>query len=167
LLAFFSLFCLLRTPVIASEIIHQQTASTRKIQKISNKKMRRTKGKNNYLAQSKLMPTGNISSKYSELSLNFGESSHPLISRALQFQGTQYKPGGQSPDTGFDCSGYVRFIFKESFGQNLPRSAAEMTKLDEPIDLHNPQAGDLVFLIPAIGLTHTRPQGASYQITNN
>lgn len=145
LLAFFSLFFVLRTPVIASETIYKPTASSHKTQKITNKKTRHYRAKNTHLTQSKLISSGNIHNKYNELSLNFGESNHPLISNALQFQGTQYKRGGQSPDTGFDCSGYVRFVFKESYGQNLPRSAAEMAKLGEPIDLHSLQAGDLVF----------------------
>lgn len=145
LLAFFSLFFFLRASAIASEAIHKPTASSHKTQKITNKKARHYRAKNTHLTQSKLMSHKNISNKYNDLSLQLDEINHPLISNALQFQGTLYKRGGQSPDTGFDCSGYVRFVFKESYGQNLPRSAAEMAKLGEPVDLHSLQAGDLVF----------------------
>lgn len=145
LLVFSSLFLFLSTPVIASETGYKPKASAQKTNKTTSQKQRHYKLKNTHFTQSKLTTYENIYSKYNDLSLEEHEKNHSLITNALQFQGILYKRGGQSPSTGFDCSGYVQYIFKESYGKTLPRSAAEMAKLGEPIDLHNLQAGDLVF----------------------
>lgn len=145
LLASSCLFLFLSTPVISSETGYKPKASVQKANKATSQMQRHYKMKNTHLTQSKLTTYKNIYSKYNDLSPEADEKILPLISNALHFQGILYKRGGQSPSTGFDCSGYVQYIFKESFGQTLPRSAAEMAKLGEPIDLHNLQAGDLVF----------------------
>ncbi len=44
-----------------------------------------------------------------------------------------------------DCSGLVRYVFKEAQGKDLPRTSAEISKLGESVDKQDLQPGDLVF----------------------
>lgn len=68
-----------------------------------------------------------------------------LVLSALSLLGVRYKSGGDSPDTGFDCSGLVNHVFQSAIGLKLPRSAAEISRLGSPIEEQELQPGDLVF----------------------
>jgi cell wall-associated NlpC family hydrolase len=68
-----------------------------------------------------------------------------LALRALGFIGVPYKWGGSSPDTGFDCSGLIRFLYAQITGQALQGNAAEISRVGEIIDKSELQPGDLVF----------------------
>jgi hypothetical protein len=68
-----------------------------------------------------------------------------LVLRALSLLGVNYKFGGNSPDTGLDCSGLVRHVFREAAGMVLPRRAEEISRAGETIDTTQLQPGDLVF----------------------
>lgn len=59
--------------------------------------------------------------------------------------GIDYRPGGASPVTGFDCSGLVAHVYREAWGMRLPRNARAQSQLGAPISLSELQAGDLVF----------------------
>lgn len=65
--------------------------------------------------------------------------------RAMAMLGTQYKYGGTAPETGFDCSGLVRYLFQDVFGDELPRTAEEMSRLGARVDVQSLRPGDLVF----------------------
>jgi len=67
------------------------------------------------------------------------------LDSALDLIGIRYKRGGSSPETGFDCSGFVRHVFKEGMGIYLPRSSKEIAKTSEEVDKHELKPGDLVF----------------------
>ncbi|MFM8589191.1 MAG: C40 family peptidase [Limnohabitans sp.] len=75
----------------------------------------------------------------------FGQGATDLITRSLQLIGVPYRRGGESADTGFDCSGFVRHLYEESFGQLLPRRADEQARSTETIARDELQPGDLVF----------------------
>ena len=64
---------------------------------------------------------------------------------ALGLIGVTYKFGGNTPDTGLDCSGLVRHVFEEVTGVSLPRTAKEMSTLGAKIPVAQLQPGDLVF----------------------
>jgi cell wall-associated NlpC family hydrolase len=64
---------------------------------------------------------------------------------ALSFIGIRYKRGGTSPETGFDCSGFVRHVFREGMGLILPRTSREISKTGEEVKKKDLQPGDLVF----------------------
>ena len=64
---------------------------------------------------------------------------------ALSLSGTPYKYGGNSPDTGFDCSGFVGHVFRHTLGISLPRSAHEIIRLGQAIKINELRPGDLVF----------------------
>jgi cell wall-associated NlpC family hydrolase len=59
--------------------------------------------------------------------------------------GTPYKYGGSSPDTGFDCSGFVGDVFRHTAGVRLPRTTSEISKTGTPVKLAELRSGDLVF----------------------
>jgi cell wall-associated NlpC family hydrolase len=83
------------------------------------------------------------SSPSSEPSL--GQFSSELVLRAMTLLGINYKFGGNTPETGFDCSGLVRYVFKEAFGLNLPRRAEEISQKGQRITVDQLVPGDLVF----------------------
>lgn len=69
-----------------------------------------------------------------------------VLQRALALLGTPYRWGGSSPDSGFDCSGLVGYVFRNALGIELPRVSREMAKAGEPVaDRASLTAGDLVF----------------------
>jgi len=68
----------------------------------------------------------------------------PLL-KALSLLGTPYKFGGNNPEKGLDCSGFVKHVYKESADISLPRSAAEMSRLGEVVAKEELKPGDLVF----------------------
>jgi cell wall-associated NlpC family hydrolase len=68
-----------------------------------------------------------------------------LALRALGFIGVRYKWGGSSPDTGFDCSGLIRYVYAQITGQPLHGNAAEISRAGEVIEKSDLQPGDLVF----------------------
>ena len=74
---------------------------------------------------------------------NQAEIEKDLIDFAKKHLGTRYRMGGKTPE-GFDCSGFVGFVFKH-FGVTLPGSSKEMAKVGDSIQIHDLKAGDLVF----------------------
>jgi cell wall-associated NlpC family hydrolase len=68
-----------------------------------------------------------------------------LVLNAMAFLGINYKYGGASPETGFDCSGLVNFVFHQAAGLVLPREAREISRVGEKITREELQPGDLVF----------------------
>ncbi len=76
---------------------------------------------------------------------NVGEKANDLVETAMGFLGVRYKRGGNTAETGFDCSGFVRAIYEQSFGLILPRSAGEQAKATQKIDRDDLKPGDLVF----------------------
>jgi murein DD-endopeptidase len=67
-----------------------------------------------------------------------------LVSRAMNYLGTPYRYGGTSPKTGFDCSGFVYYLYGAVFGQKIPRMPHEMVREGTPVARNDLQRGDLV-----------------------
>jgi cell wall-associated NlpC family hydrolase len=63
----------------------------------------------------------------------------------MQAIGTPYRWGGDDPDEGFDCSGLVSFVFRETAGVDLPRTAREQIGGGRQVARALLQVGDLVF----------------------
>ncbi|MGN8063005.1 C40 family peptidase [Ralstonia sp. 22111] len=64
---------------------------------------------------------------------------------AMALVGTPYRYGGNTPDSGFDCSGLVRYVVQRAASVNLPRTAAEMGRRGTLLDRRDVASGDLVF----------------------
>ncbi|WP_273840063.1 C40 family peptidase, partial [Serratia marcescens] len=64
---------------------------------------------------------------------------------AMALVGTPYRYGGNTPDSGFDCSGLVRYVVQRAAAVNLPRTAAEMGRRGTALDRRDVASGDLVF----------------------
>jgi cell wall-associated NlpC family hydrolase len=72
------------------------------------------------------------------------ERSEALL-QALLALGLDYRYGGKSPVTGFDCSGLVAHVYLEAWNIRLPRNTSAQSKAGTPVSLAELQAGDLVF----------------------
>lgn len=69
-----------------------------------------------------------------------------LLVRGFSLIGTPYRYGGSSTSTGFDCSGFIGYLFREEAGIKLPRSTREMINVPAPkVARHDLQPGDLIF----------------------
>ena len=65
--------------------------------------------------------------------------------QALFAVGVRYHYGGNSPDTGFDCSGLVAHVFDRAWGIAVPRSTEEQRNVGRAVKRSDLQPGDLVF----------------------
>ncbi|MFY8104364.1 MAG: C40 family peptidase [Ramlibacter sp.] len=68
-----------------------------------------------------------------------------LVVNAMGFLGVPYRRGGESVETGFDCSGFVRAIYEQTLGLVLPRKADDQAASTQAIDRQDLKPGDLVF----------------------
>ncbi|HEY8856047.1 MAG TPA: C40 family peptidase [Rugosibacter sp.] len=68
-----------------------------------------------------------------------------VIDKAVNLLGIPYRFGGNTPESGFDCSGFVRHVFRTGLGLILPRSALEQSKTGQPVLSADLKPGDLVF----------------------
>jgi cell wall-associated NlpC family hydrolase len=74
-----------------------------------------------------------------------GEKTDQMLGKAMGLLGVPYKRGGSSTETGFDCSGFVRYMYETSVGRLLPRRADEQAAATDKIDRNELNPGDLVF----------------------
>ncbi len=65
--------------------------------------------------------------------------------QALLALGVDYQYGGQSPTTGFDCSGLVAHVFQQAYGLRLPRNTRGQSRAGMAVGSEELRAGDLVF----------------------
>jgi cell wall-associated NlpC family hydrolase len=65
--------------------------------------------------------------------------------QTLLLLGVDYQNGGNSPASGFDCSGLVAHVFREAYGIRLPHNARAQSELGTRVSLAELRAGDLVF----------------------
>ncbi len=86
-----------------------------------------------------------IAASISSTFANVVERTHNLVLNAIGFMGIPYRWGGTTPEAGFDCSGFVQFVFKQAAGLVLPRSSFEQIRLGAMVGREELQAGDLVF----------------------
>ncbi len=67
-----------------------------------------------------------------------------LLSLAYAQMGTPYLYGGNDY-FGFDCSGFVCYVYKNAVGKNLPRTSLAQSQLSDQLDRHELTPGDIVF----------------------
>lgn len=66
-----------------------------------------------------------------------------LISFAASLTGIPYKYGSTDPKEGFDCSGFITYVFNR-FGIIVPRRSVDFTNIDHEISLQDAKTGDLI-----------------------
>ena len=67
-----------------------------------------------------------------------------MVSLVEASRGTRYQYGGTAPD-GFDCSGFVQYLYSTSFQMLLPRSSADLALLGTIVERRDLKRGDLLF----------------------
>lgn len=68
-----------------------------------------------------------------------------LIALAMKLRDTRYVRGGHDPSTGFDCSGFVRYVFAHAVGMQLPTNSAAQFLAGLKVKRADMKPGDLVF----------------------
>lgn len=78
---------------------------------------------------------------------------------ALGLVGTPYRYGGNTPESGFDCSGLIGFVYQRSAGISVPRTVAHLSRWGQSIAGSAVRAGDLVIFgsngVPSHAAIHT------------
>ena len=87
----------------------------------------------------------NVSHQVADKAHTVAGQASELVVNAMGFLGVPYKRGGNSAETGFDCSGFVRAMYQQTVGLILPRRADQQAASTEVIDKKELQPGDLVF----------------------
>lgn len=73
-------------------------------------------------------------------------AANAVLMRAIGLVGTPYRYGGNTPESGFDCSGLIAYVYRDAANISLPRTSAQLAGLEGPrIDPARLAAGDLVF----------------------
>ena|SRR5436853_5978272 len=71
--------------------------------------------------------------------------SRELALHALSHVGVPYRFGGASPESGFDCSGLVQYVYSRGAGLALPRNTQSLSEVGAPVPAEALVPGDLVF----------------------
>ena len=88
-----------------------------------------------------------------DISPSTARAGYAIAGTALSLRGVPYRHGGVDPN-GFDCSGFVRYIF-EQHGLSVPRRVGEQFRAGQPVAPDTIEAGDLVFFsTTAPGASH-------------
>jgi len=78
------------------------------------------------------------------LTRNTEREAQELLQIANRYVGVRYVFGGTSPERGFDCSGFVQYVFR-AMGYSLPRTTRQQATVGKKVRRNNLQPGDLVF----------------------
>lgn len=83
--------------------------------------------------------------KISLVGQNVSHHASELVVAAMGALGVPYRRGGNTFESGFDCSGFVRTMYEQTMGLMLPRRAEQQAAATQKIDRTELQPGDLVF----------------------
>ncbi len=82
-------------------------------------------------------------------------AANAVLMRALGLVGTPYRFGGNTPESGFDCSGLVTYVFRDMLDVRLPRTSRELAAAQGPrIEPARLAPADLVFFGSRGSVTH-------------
>jgi cell wall-associated NlpC family hydrolase len=94
---------------------------------------------------SRMLARNDLLSQIDQVRQAVTHTASDLVVNALGFLGVPYKRGGNSAETGFDCSGFVKAMYQQTVGLILPRKAEQQAAATQHIDQADLQPGDLVF----------------------
>ncbi len=92
-----------------------------------------------------LLQDKGLLARIDEVRHSVGDKASDLVVNAMGFLGVPYRRGGNTAESGFDCSGFVKAIFEQTVGLILPRKAEQQAAATQKIDRADLQPGDLVF----------------------
>ena len=72
------------------------------------------------------------------------EASRNVTVSAIGLVGTPYRYGGNTPESGFDCSGLIGWVYRTQADVRAPRTVASLQAWGQPVPAHELRAGDLV-----------------------
>ena len=100
-------------------------------------------GKDNVRSQAPAQPAGK---DWPTVQPADPESANSVLMRAIGLVGTPYRYGGNTPESGFDCSGLVTYVYRDMLDLRLPRTSRELADVQGPrIAPEKLAAADLVF----------------------
>jgi len=82
------------------------------------------------------------------------EQANDVTLYALGLVGTPYRYGGNTPESGFDCSGLIRHVYQSRAGVAAPRTVAKLQYWGEPVPGEALRSGDLVLFAQRGEPTH-------------
>jgi cell wall-associated NlpC family hydrolase len=82
------------------------------------------------------------------------EDANAVLMRALSLVGTPYRYGGNTPDAGFDCSGLVGYVYRDTLSRALPRTSAALGAAGDTVALERMATGDLVVFGDGAAVSH-------------
>jgi cell wall-associated NlpC family hydrolase len=77
-------------------------------------------------------PTGDHRAHRTDAAPRDPASANAVLMRALGLVGTPYRYGGNTPESGFDCSGLVHYVFRDMLDLRLPRTSRELAAIQGP-----------------------------------
>ena len=88
-----------------------------------------------------------VADRSTELMGEVRDRANGLVDAAINFLGVRYKRGGSTAESGFDCSGFTRYVFENSIGRVLPHRADEQANSPDLVKVEQKdlKPGDLVF----------------------
>lgn len=93
----------------------------------------------------RLLAEKGLLSRLDQVRQNATSKASELVFTALGFMGVPYRRGGNTAETGFDCSGFVKAMYEQTVGLILPRRAEQQAASTQKIERSDLQPGDLVF----------------------
>ena len=99
-------------------------------------------------------PSSATSSSRAPASPLSDEQAHDIAIHALGLVGTPYRYGGNTPDSGFDCSGLIGYVYKSRAGVAPPRTVAQLGGFGQAVDSSDLRTGDLVIFGAGRNPTH-------------
>lgn len=82
-------------------------------------------------------------------------AANAVLMRAIGLVGTPYRYGGNTPESGFDCSGLVGYVYRDMLDLRLPRTSRELSEVQGPrIEPLRLAPADLVFFGSRGNVTH-------------
>lgn len=72
------------------------------------------------------------------------QQSSGIAIHALGLVGTPYRWGGNTPESGFDCSGLIGYVYRSQAGVAPPRTVAQLAGFGQPVDADALRTGDLL-----------------------
>jgi len=92
-----------------------------------------------------LLASKGLLARIDQVRQSVGNKAAELVLTAMGFLGVPYRRGGNTVESGFDCSGFVKAMFEQTVGLVLPRKAEQQAAATQKIARADLQPGDLVF----------------------